>query len=642
MTADRLIAAAAAVLTMLAVPAAADAPRIQPAAGEKTVRDLNSHHLFTAPPTRGEWLSRADALRKQILFSAGLWPMPPRTPLLPQVTGRAELPDITIENVAIQPIPGFYLCGNLYRPKGDGPFPAVLVAHGHIATGRLADEEDVPRAKPAPEPPPDGRSNHVALSVNLARQGYVVFAYDMVGYTDTLQMPEHRNVFDNLRPWLWNISLLGFQLWDSMRALDFLAGLPYVDSRRIGMTGSSGGGSQTFLLTAVDDRIKAAAPVNMVSAHMQGGCLCENGPGLRVGTDNAEIAALAAPRPLLLVSCTGDWTKNNPQEEWPEIRKVFDLFGVPEKTSVVQFNYQHNYNVESREAVYAWFGRWLLGETDAAKLRETPVSLDTGRMRVWNARTPLPPDAPDQDEILAFLRQRQIDWLDAQWPADTARMNAFRREFRSALALALKTEAPRHVALPAASGARGGKPVLVVAPEGDAQFNDLTSRLGQDGRRVFALVLEPAGAEQDLWKDFYSCYNRTPLGDRVQAVVDALATLAADSKSIDVVGLGQAGIWALFARSLSDVQGTTIVDCGKLDTRDDAQFIPALYAPGIRRAGDVQAAAILSMGSRLYLHNTGESFGANSIERAGQVLDCDMTIRRERMTAAEIAGRLSP
>ena len=127
----------------------------------------------------------------------------------------------------------------------------------------------------------------------------------MVGYNDSQQVP---HTFSGQREYLWGLSLSGLQLWDSIRALDFLESLPYVRRDAIGMTGESGGGTQTFLAYAVDRRIAVSVPVNMISLHMQGGCLCENPPGLRLETTNLEIAATIAPRPLLMISATGDWT----------------------------------------------------------------------------------------------------------------------------------------------------------------------------------------------------------------------------------------------------------------------------------------------------------------------------------------------
>ena len=115
--------------------------------------------------------------------------------------------------------------------------------------------------------------------------GFVVFAYDMIGYGECTQLPHE------FADPPWGLNLLGLQLWDSLRVVDYVRSLPQVDSKRIGVTGSSGGGTQTFLLTAVDDRIACVVPVCMVAAEFQGGCSCENAPGLRIGLNNVEIAA---------------------------------------------------------------------------------------------------------------------------------------------------------------------------------------------------------------------------------------------------------------------------------------------------------------------------------------------------------------
>ena len=195
-----------------------------------------------------------------------------------------------MSKVYFESLPGFFVTGNLYRPVGEGPFPAVLSAHGHWTYGRLEN---------SPLVSGPGRA------ITLARQGFVVFSYDMVGYNDSRQLT---HAFGGPREHLWGLSLAGLQLWNSIRSLDFLESLPYVKRDAMGITGESGGGTQTFMLAAADARVAAAVPVNMISLHMQGGCLCENPPGLRLDTTNVEIAATIAPRPLLMVSATGDWT----------------------------------------------------------------------------------------------------------------------------------------------------------------------------------------------------------------------------------------------------------------------------------------------------------------------------------------------
>ena len=120
----------------------------------------------------------------------------------------------------------------------------------------------------------------------------------------------------------------------------------------------------------MDDRIKISAPVNMISHYMQGGDVCENAPNLRLDTNNMEIGALMAPRPMLMVSAAGDWTRDTPRIEFPAIQGVYALLGAKDAVSTVQFIADHNYNRDSREAVYAWFGRWVLGKTDAALFAE--------------------------------------------------------------------------------------------------------------------------------------------------------------------------------------------------------------------------------------------------------------------------------
>src|SRR5437764_6934162 len=294
-------------------------PRSAPAAvPELDIRntetaDYKTHFKMPDYTSRKEWEERRSKLRQQILSAAGLLPMPRRAPLRPRIVRRLNYRDYSIEVVLIETLPGYYLGGNLYRPIGKtGPTPGVLLPHGHWKRGRLEDQ-------PSYSVP--------ALGINLARQGYIVFAYDMVGFNDTQQTPHS---FGGWPEVLWSFHPMGLQLWNSIRALDFLQSLPEVDSRRIAATGGSGGASQTFLLAAVDERVRYVAPVNMVSAYMQGGDPCEEAPGLRLDTFNVEIAAMIAPRPMLLVSSTHDWTRHTPIEEFPAVRRIYQLYGVPQ------------------------------------------------------------------------------------------------------------------------------------------------------------------------------------------------------------------------------------------------------------------------------------------------------------------------
>src|SRR5688500_9452696 len=165
----------------------------------------------------------------------------------------------------------------------------------------------------------------------------VAFSYDMVGYNDTAQV-SHKFASDPTNQ-LWNISLMGLQTWNSIRALDFLESLSDVDKSRLACTGESGGGTQTFILGAIDKRLAAQAPIVMVSHSMQGGCLCENAPGLRVDYSNMEIAAAPAPRPQIIVAATGDWTKKTMEVEGPAIEKIYGLFRAKDRFDYAIFDY---------------------------------------------------------------------------------------------------------------------------------------------------------------------------------------------------------------------------------------------------------------------------------------------------------------
>ncbi len=228
---------------------------------------------FQAPASAAAWRDRAAHLRDQMRVALGLWPMFPKTPLSPKIYGKLDRGDYTIEKIVLETFPGFTLSGNLYRPaRSTGKSPGILCPHGHWDDGRMNPEVQ-------------------QRCIRWAKLDCVVFMYDMVGYNDSKPFT-HAFLNDRLRR--WGLSLPTLQTWNSIRALDWLTSLPDVDAARIGCTGESGGGTQTFLLTALDDRIAVSAPVVMVSHAFQGGCVCENAAGLRLGTDNVEFAALCA------------------------------------------------------------------------------------------------------------------------------------------------------------------------------------------------------------------------------------------------------------------------------------------------------------------------------------------------------------
>jgi hypothetical protein len=167
------------------------------------------------------------------------------------------------------------------------------------------------------------------------------------------------------------------------------------------------------MLGAIDDRLAAQAPVVMVSHTMQGGCSCENAPGLRVEYSNMEIAAAATPRPQILVAATGDWTKDTLTVEGPSIERVYKLFDASDRFRYVRFDFGHNYNQTSREAVYQWFAKWLLQYPAAGPVKEQPFSKEPDAdLRVF-PDAKLPRNALTKEQFTVSLKARhQKQWED--------------------------------------------------------------------------------------------------------------------------------------------------------------------------------------------------------------------------------------
>jgi len=541
-----------------------------------------THNDQLEPPrftTAEAWARRAQYLREHVLASAGLMPMPERMPLRPVIFDEVAHQDYTVSKVYFESLPGFFVTGNLYRPIGAGPFPAVLSPHGHWTYGRL--ENTAINSGP-------GRA------IGLARQGFVVFTHDMVGYGDSRQVP---HTFGGQRESLWGLGLGGLQLWNGIRALDFLETLPYVRRDGFGVTGESGGGTQTFLLAAIDTRVAVAVPVNMISLHMQGGCLCENMAGLRLDTNNVELAATIAPRALLMVSATGDWTKDTLEVEYPAMRSLYALLGAASKVNAVRFTAEHNYNKDSREAMYAWMARWLQQAPDDVKKPERSFTADkiTDLLVFYNRA---PPDGA--------LTARQ---LTDQWIASARAQVAAapRRVLETALrhALGFGAEAAAGAAVPA-------KPARRTAIIAGAQ-PDVESQLRKEGFDLRAVAFTTFDAAAAGRIEHFDTYNRTAASQRVADIVAALR----ESPTAVLVADGDAALPALLAAAIVPVR-RTIVNVGGFDTSSDAQFVDRVYIPGLRRAGDFQTAAGMARGE-VIVHGAGGAFrvAAMQVEREG-------------------------
>ena len=645
------------------------------------IRHLDLKYKPGPVPTRAEWEARTVELRQQILASSGLLPMPVKGPLKTQVVDRIDRGSYTIEKVYVESLPGFYLTGNLYRPKvSNGPngqtkkLPAVLCPHGHWTYGRLENSN---------------LNSTAGRAANFALQGYVAFTYDMVGYNDSAAIshrfaPGHREGAD--RESLWSVNILGLQLWNSIRAVDLLLSLPEVDAERISITGESGGGTQTFLLTAVDERVNVSGPVNMISYVMQGGSLCENAPNLRIDTTNVEIGALAAPRPMIMVSATGDWTRNTWIEEYPAIRAIYQLFGAEDRLTTTQINAPHNYNQESREAVYRWFAKWMIDRPDFATISERQYEVVPATDQLVFYGRSRPAGELDEPGLIRSLVERHQAQLNQ---ALAAGLEQYRATFGPTLRQSILATYPENgkaideKELPAVAAGfnstvgktRGvslsrqkvgdvvrvyqtsptrlaaNSPVTIVvdplpAPQQiDAETANLRDGLVKAGHSVVVVKVFPGGRVVPAEYKFFTTYNRTDAALRIQDILTATAWTKSKfpGSPVKLVGVGRAGLWALLARGLAPSIDQVAVDAAGFNNGTDDDFVAHLPIPGLRRAGDFTTAVSLAPPTPLFIYQTGEKFQTTQLQEifksAGR--SSNLVVEKQKADQARMIGWLT-
>ena len=645
----------------LASPALGFAQEKQPARDARlgtprTLRDKD--HPWTPPKTKAEWLKERQRIRRRILVSQGLWPMPPKTPLKAVVHGKLDRGDYTIEKVYFQSHPGHYVTGNLYRPKNKSGEqksprrPGVLCPHGHWNNARFYDVGEKNAKKiiaGGGETFLSAARNHIqARCVGLARLGCVVFHYDMVGYSDSGQFG-HRQGFTDAEASLRMQNFMGLQTWNSIRALDFLTSLSDVDAKRIGVTGASGGGTQTFMLCAIDDRPSVAFPAVMVSTAMQGGCICENADYLRIGLNNIALAAVFAPKPMAL-SGAKDWTINIETKGYPELRQVYGLYGKKDYVYAKAYpRFGHNYNQVAREMMYEWFNRHLkLGHKSPIKERDykraTPAEL-----AVFNDAHPRPKS--DKGQLRKYLTRVSKKQYQALLAKDKAGLKRYREIVGAAADVMFgnvpdKTDAfnrpqkdafdklPTGALYRATVGTKSGGeliPMNVLMPR-NANGNAVTwidgggiaSLFGKDrnpkpaarklleqGNAIVSIDVFRVGdarksaSVNKTYSGYTFGYNHPLLVNRVRDELTLFGTRGAEIKKVTLVGTNGAGPWTLLAASrLGKRVDRVIVDLNGFSFSKITKTSDPNFLPGALKYGGIGGLAALAAPTELVIYGT--------------------------------------
>lgn len=298
---------------------------------QRSVQDAKAtlDHLASLYSDKSEWEIRRQELKACIKSAIRLDKLPASPGSKPILSEIRKMDGYTVQNMALEVLPGFYVAGSIYRPEIiDGKIPIILCPNGHFENGRYHEQTQ-------------------KRCAGLARMGAITVNYDLFGWGESgLQVgyESHRTSMANT-----------IQVLNSYRILDYLLTLDAADPDRIAITGGSGGGSHSMLMAAIDDRIDVSVPVVMMSAIHYGGCPCESGNPLHFcggGTNNVEIAGLFAPKPQLVISDGLDWTANVPDLEFPFLKRIYGFY----KNAIVQNEHfpgeGHDYGPSKRTAMY--------------------------------------------------------------------------------------------------------------------------------------------------------------------------------------------------------------------------------------------------------------------------------------------------
>jgi len=581
------------------------------------------------PASRQAWDNARGPMRDKLAAMLGLDPMPERTPLNARVTGKADRDGYTIENVVFESRPNFIVTANLYIPKNVKlPAPGMIVVAGH----------DMKNAKNC--------ETYQEAQLGYVRQGLIVMAHDPIGQGErNVPGQGHSLGYGSL---LVGQTNEGYIVWDTLRALDYLVTRPEVDAERIGLSGNSGGGENTFYTMPFDERFRVGGSFSFVCSYEQwirhGGnhCICNHLPGIVHEMEEFEIIGMNAPRPFLFGNGTKDkiFPIAGTRDTLQRARQVYGLYGAEDRVASAEADLGHGWSQPLREAAYGWMNQWLKGEGDGSSAPEgdhgvnDPASPDVlcfedGKVPA-DSETVVTLNRKLADELRQAYadppksaetwKPRAGEWRGQLWdvlggkPADSQptaeQVKAFAWDGCQVETLRIGTEAGMEVAALLFTPANATEPcpaVVFLHERGKENAKDdaVVKKLLASGRAV--LALDPRGSgetakhENHLTSDTI-CLGRPLFGQQVWDVVQAVRYLGGradiDGAQIACYGRESGALQALYAGALGAPVARVVAERPLASYRfflEDSQPQPiSLCVPNILKVADVAQIAALA------------------------------------------------
>jgi hypothetical protein len=590
----------------------------------EAVIKFTKHRL---PDNLKEWESYREKLKNEITRKAGII-IDHDLPLNIRETGTIQMKGYTIRNIIFQVRPEIYATANLFVPDGKGPFPAVIFMLGHWRKGKIDS------------------TGPQAVGHSLAANGYVCLTIDPWGSGERTTVHgifEDHGDGNNLGSSLLNLGepLIGIEISDNIRGVDLLSSLPYVDPKKIGATGASGGGNQTMWLASMDERVKASMPVVSVGTFesyiMGTPCICEVMDDALAFTEEAGVLALVAPRAIKMCNHNKDanpaFFPSEMLRSYSNARPVFKMYGVENNITYQLFDLPHGYMAEDREALLGWFDLHLKGIGEGTPEKEIPFDqLPEEKMMVF------PAGQRDASVISTdqYCRRRGNELRQAFLNTGSLNPELKKRELREILGLS-ETPVLRNVneytenngwsrfaleisdnkliplLIRSASG-NNGEFVIVCNPDGRENIQPgLLNEIIGSGKGIALVDLSGTGeasspsarynytrgklrviSRSELW------FGKTILGEWVKELnlVTGFLKDRYKTRRISIDGSKEAGLAGLFLGSVEgNVDNIILRDAPVsflFDERESVDFFSsAVFVPGFLKWGDVSLAAAL-------------------------------------------------